>query len=157
MNYIYSWIYTAVRKRHFFKQKRLTAHKQFPVTQYAIFTVYTEWVWVHRMAAMKHSGQLLAARRQKSYLNRLSPHIYWLQQWTQTHTRIITNSMFCLFLVYWIKIPVHVSGINVRCMYMAHGTSKMTFSEPGWNGTQLSSIPHYLLMGCWCPKHVEVF
>jgi hypothetical protein len=24
----------------------------------------------------------------------------------------ITNSMHCLFLVYWIKIPLHVSGIN---------------------------------------------
>jgi hypothetical protein len=25
---------------------------------------------------------------------------------------IITNSMLCLFLVYWIKIPLHVSGVN---------------------------------------------
>jgi hypothetical protein len=24
---------------------------------------------------------------------------------------------------------------EVRCMYVANGTSKMTVSEPGWNGT----------------------
>jgi hypothetical protein len=23
---------------------------------------------------------------------------------------------------------------ELRCMYMANGTSKMTVSEPGWNG-----------------------
>jgi hypothetical protein len=26
---------------------------------------------------------------------------------------------------------------EVRCMYVANGTSKMTVSEPGWNGIQL--------------------
>jgi len=49
------------------KTKKLAAHKQFPATQCAIFTVVTERVWVQRMAAMKYSSRLLAARRQKSH------------------------------------------------------------------------------------------
>jgi hypothetical protein len=59
--------------------------------------------------------------------------LYWVDRalWIMC---IITNSMHCLFLVYWLKIPLHVSGINrahhqeVRCMYVANGTSKMTVS-----------------------------
>jgi hypothetical protein len=44
--------------------------------------------------------------------------------------------MHCLFLVYWIKIPLYVSGINSRSSggklnYVANGTSKMTVSESG--------------------------
>jgi hypothetical protein len=60
---------------------------------------------------------------------------------------IITNSMHCLSLVYWIITPLHVSGIStahhqeVKCIYVANGncyTCKLTVSRP--TDSQLRSI-----------------
>jgi hypothetical protein len=58
---------------------------------------------------------------------------------------IITNSMHCLFLVYGIKIPLHVSGIN----------------SPTSGGKVCVCGKWYFcddchFTSCWCLKHVEV-
>jgi hypothetical protein len=58
---------------------------------------------------------------------------------------IISDSMHCLSLVYWIKVTLHVSGGStvhhqeVRCVYVANGTCKMTVSEPRFADSHLSS------------------
>jgi hypothetical protein len=41
---------------------------------------------------------------------------------------------------------------EVRFMYVANGTSKMTVSSL----TVILEVPYLLIMGCRCPKHVEV-
>jgi hypothetical protein len=51
---------------------------------------------------------------------------------------------------------------EVRCTYVANGTSNMTASEPSLADSHLRSTichintPYLLMMDCWFPKHVEV-
>jgi hypothetical protein len=74
-----------------------------------------------------------------------------------------TNLMHCLFLVYWSKIPLHVSSINspssggVFMWWMV----LLRWLSTSLGGAQADShchinTPYLLMMDCWCPKHAEV-
>jgi hypothetical protein len=86
---------------------------------------------------------------------------------------IITNTMHCLFLVYWIKIPLHVSGIYSSSsggkVYLCGNWYFYDDCQRVWVEVHPGSLtviievpfttydkPYLLMMGCWCLKHVEV-